>query len=430
MIRASKHTLSESNTGKLSLYGQFLAEMRRVAVIYVDYLWTNQFQWSDKNDVVHTMDIANKQYDVPPFFDYNLIPVETDLCARALSSLITQCCGMVKANVEKQRRRLYLLESKRAKNEPISAKLLENIAKFEPVKPNPSNINLEISSKCADFSAESNHFDGFIRLSSIGERYGHIKLPIQFHRQSNKWMKKGWMLGSFLFCDDVVEIRWESVTPPKKTVGREVGGDSGIKDVLVLSDKQVTPKMDVCGNTMDSIVDKLSRRKKGSKNFAQTQAQRKNFINYSINQLNFDDIKKVKLEKIGFFGYKTRISRRSRHWMATLTRDKIFRICEELGVQVSEQSSTYRSQRCSGCGMVLKKNRHGKEYFCSNCGLVIDADYNASVNHEIDLPEIPVWLRSLRLNHTTGFFWKPEGFFDVSGEELRVPHSETKVIAA
>ena len=35
------------------------------------------------------------------------------------------------------------------------------------------------------------------------------------------------------------------------------------------------------------------------------------------------------------------------------------------------QSSAYRSQRCSGCGIVRKQNRIGKVYKCNNCNLIV-----------------------------------------------------------
>lgn len=113
-----------------------------------------------------------------------------------------------------------------------------------------------------------------------------------------------------------------------------------------------------------------------------------------------------------------------KHWTNTLIRDKIYACCEENGVHFLLQSSTYRSQRCSSCGLVRKANRKGKEYICSNCGLIIDSDYNASLNHEQELPDIPFDLRKQRKNLGKGFFWKPEGFFDIYGKELTVPFCE------
>ena len=40
----------------------------------------------------------------------------------------------------------------------------------------------------------------------------------------------------------------------------------------------------------------------------------------------------------------------------------------------------HTSQTCSGCGVVDGKARVGKEYECAFCGLLIDADINASIN--------------------------------------------------
>ena len=114
--------------------------------------------------------------------------------------------------------------------------------------------------------------------------------------------------------------------------------------------------------------------------------------------------------------YKT--NRKMSHWTNTLIRDKVESLCEELGVQVKHQSSTYRSQRCSECGMVRKGNRKGKTYTCKNCGLVIDSYYNASKNHEISLPEIPYGFRNLKLNRK-GFFWLETGLFDLEGRSLQ-----------
>ena len=428
MIRTSKHFIDktqETNTNKLVRYSAFLTEMRRCASIYVDYLWNTHYEWKDKDNNLMVLDIKNKQYHCPPYFDYNLIPLETKLSARALSSLVTQCCGMVKAVLEPQNHRQHIYDKKLKNNEKIAKKLKERIEEFEPTKPKTEKINIELSSKCCDFKDTNNYFNGFLRLKSIGKEYGFIKIPLRFHKQSNKWKKKSTLMNSFLFCDNKIELRWESF-PIKKEEGITVGADQGKTDVLCLGDKQVTPKTDKHGHSLDSIVERLTRKKKGSKNFKKTQSQRKNFINWCINQLNFNNIKHVKLEKLFDMGRGKRTSRKLRHWCGVLISEKLIRLLEELGVQVTEQASAYKSQRCSDCGMVLKRNRKKKGYVCENCGLVIDADYNACLNHEAELPEIPIWLSNLHLNKTSGFFWKPEGYFDVDGRELRVPCSEKK----
>ena len=426
MIRTSKHFIDkDTNNNKIIRYKSFLTEMRRVAGIYVEWLWTTRHDWSNKNGEIFVLDIKNKQYHCPQFFDYNTIPVETTLSARALSSLVTQCCGIVKAVLEGQNNRQRIYDNKIKNNEKISKKLSETVLDFVPTKPRTDRINIELSSKCCDFQVNDKYFNGFLRLKCLGKDFGFIKIPLRFHKQSNKWKKKSTLMNSFLFCDNKIELRWESF-PVKKEEGVSLGADQGKGDVLYLSDKQVTPKTDIHKHSLDSIIEDMSRKKKGSKNFKKAQAHRLNFINWSINQLNFNNIKHLKLEELFDLGRNKRISKKLRLWCGVLISGKVIRLCEELGVQVTEQTSAYRSQRCSCCGMVLKRNRKKKCYICENCGLVIDSDYNASLNHECELPDVPVWLSSLHLNKTSGFFWKPEGFFDVNGKELRVPCTEKK----
>jgi IS605 OrfB family transposase len=43
-------------------------------------------------------------------------------------------------------------------------------------------------------------------------------------------------------------------------------------------------------------------------------------------------------------------------------------------------NSKYTSQRCSKCGFVDKRNRHGLGFRCGNCGFSLNADLNASRN--------------------------------------------------
>ena len=92
---------------------------------------------------------------------------------------------------------------------------------------------------------------------------------------------------------------------------------------------------------------------------------------------------------------------------------------EEENVSIILNNPTYRSQRCSSCGLVKQSQRKGKVYSCA-CGVKLDYDLNGSMNNEIALPEIPNWLRSSKLNKT-GFYWKPTGFFSFAGEEIMSP---------
>lgn len=195
-------------------------------------------------------------------------------------------------------------------------------------------------------------------------------------------------------------------------------------DVATCSDGQVTPKFCPHGHSLESITNKLARKKKGSKSFKKAQKHRENFVNWSINRLNFNGVKEVRLEKVVNIRFGRKSSRKMSHWSNPEIRDKVKRRCEELEVPVVEQACPYRSQRCNECGNVRKANRKGKIYSCKNCGYSNDADYNAALNHLCDLPAVPRAFMCQKLNLGNGFFWKPEGFFNFDGSELLVPDKQ------
>jgi hypothetical protein len=137
----------------------------------------------------------------------------------------------------------------------------------------------------------------------------------------------------------------------------------------------------------------------------------------------WSDVSEIRMEKIVNINHGRRTSRKLSAWTSTLIRDKVASLAELGNVSLVMQSSPYRSQRCSACGNVRKANREGKIYLCRNCGLEKDADLNAALNHEVDLPPIPWTLLGTKANLGDGFIWSPLGLFTLSGAELTVPLS-------
>ena len=428
MIRSTKHSIKYTNKNKLNKLFNFIDEYRQAAQLYLDYLWDNPYAFKIK-DKSYIFDIQHNHLTVPKYIDYKAINFKTNLSARALSSCITQVLGIIKASTEKQRKRLWKVHNLLSQNEQLSKSLINKIRKNKPVKPGIDKLKPELSSKCIDFKETNNNFNAFIMLRSIGKSFGQIKIPIKYHKRANHWKSKGKRLNSFLIDKDYIDIRWQM--PNKiKPIGITVGADQGYKTILTLSNGNITPKKDSHNHTLESINKKLARKRKGSKSFAKAQYHRKNFIHWSINQLNFKNIKQVNLEKIYNITYKRRTSRVMSHWTNTLIRDKLKKVCEEQEVLVQEQSSAYRSQRCSKCGLVRKANRKGKQYICKDCGHVSDADLNAACNHEQDLYylswELRKFIQSNHKNYGSGFYWQPNGCFDITGGEFRVPLSKNK----
>jgi transposase len=386
-----------------------------VCTLVIDYCWNNPI-------ITNTtiFDVSNNQLDLPKYLPTNILKlanIDTFLTGRCLKCLITQVTGILKASTDKQKRRIY--QYNKLKQDGYTKKqqsqLIKKIKQNIPQKPNCSNINMELNSICCKFyplnknNNEFNEFDGFLRLTSVTKNKMNICIPINMTRHSNKFKNSGKMMSSFLVSSKKVDIRWDIPTT-LRTTGSIVGADQGLLDVLTLSDKQVTTKTDIHGHTQKSILEKVCRKKKGSNAFRRAKQHQINFVNWSINQLNMDNIKQVNLEDIWNINYKKNSSSMLKHWQNTIIRDKLMSVCELLGVRVIKQISTYRSQRCSGCGQVRKANRKGKTYTCHNCGLEIDADYNASINLSMELPEIPWNLRKLNLNRN-GFYWTTDGLF-------------------
>jgi len=433
MIRRSKHINKFANTGKKALLSLFLLEYGKALQVCIDYLWDHEITWIETKKIkdseetietIKTLSVSNKQYDCPKFITKEIqsnFKLETLLSGRALKCCFTQACGMVKAVLEKPKRREFVLAKLISQGKDTTS-ILKKISKSKITKPIIKNVKAELNSICCEFQLTENFFEGFLELHSLGKEFGKIRIPIRFHEQSNKWMSQGKIMKSFLISEKCIEIRWEIPETEKVTEGEVIGIDQGMKDVVTLSDDRTSPKTNSHGYSLESILDKMSHKKKGSKAFGKTQEHRKNFINWSINSLNFDGIKQINLEKVVNIRYKKRSSRILSHWTNTLIRDKFVSRCEEAGVQLKLQSSTYRSQRCFNCGWVQKKNRKSKEFCCKQCEHHSDADLNAAKNHSIELPDVPFSLRKLKLNRK-GFYWKPEGFFALTGEKITVSPS-------
>lgn len=394
MLRSTRHHILDANLGKLAVYQSFIEEYSRVAKIIMDAVW----------------EILPEDLNLPLYLNYKGFPVKTNLSARVLSSVVTQVSGIIRSVIGREKCRIWVRKNK-------GIPLIK--AKFR--KPKISFIFPELSSKCCDVRRCQGKFWGFVRLKCLGSDlngnpYGTICLPIIKNPRI-----EGELQGGIKFFKQQFQLVWKKLTSSVEKGNKIIGADTGLKAVLSLSDGQTPPIKCPHGHSYESILTKLSRKKRGGASFKKAQAHRKNFINWSVNQLNFRGVKEVRLEKVTNIRYGRKSSRKLSHWSNPEIRDKLKSRCEELEVPVIEQSCVYRSQRCSQCGQVRKANRQSKHYNCKFCGYSADADFNAAVNHSLDLPAVPKEFAGQKLNLGHGFFWKPTGFYTFSGAELRVP---------
>lgn len=422
MIRSTKHTLKYTNSKKLKSIILFLSQYNIAVQEYVDFIWSNKIYQKDKL----VLDIQNNILNTLSYIDYNLIVSKSNLSARALSSAATQACSIVSGVIRRKSKHLYVANKLLSENNTNKYNIIkQKLDNIKITKPTINNIKAELSSKLVDIKYDKTSFDCFVRLKSLGDTYNHIKIPIKFTKQDLKW-NKGKLLGSILLSNNSIEFRYNIVNPILKTTGIIVGIDTGVNSVVTLSDKQVSKTTDNHGYSFSSILDKLSNKKKGSKAFKRVQDHRKNFINWSINQINLSNIKQINLEHISNLFYKNKTSIKLKGFTNSLIEEKIKRYSEEAGVQLLLKNSVYKSQRCSNCGLVYYLSRKGKVFHCRGCNYTDDADYNSSINNSLELPNIPNFIIDQKLNRKLGFYWKLDGIFDIDSQEFRVPDCQIK----
>lgn len=423
MIRTTTHNFSKDiNTGKKSSLSDFVIEYRAYLQACVDYIWENRFEYGSE-DSIKIWDLKNNLLDCPQFISTTAILFKTRLTARATKCASTQACGIIKAVVNKRMKDINKMNFLLKNDGRIGKALLLRLEK-ELTKPDCKNINCEINSICAGIDFENNtSFDGWLNLKCLFNdvRGFKINIPVKHYKQSRKWEKLGILKPSFLLNKKSVQIRWEIPTPELKIEGSIIAIDQGRTTVLTCSNGWTTQK-DKHSHDLTSIIVKMSKKKKGSKNFEDCQTHRNNHINWTINQLNLKSTKELKFEEIVNINYGKLVSRGMSHFTNTLIEESLTKKCEEEGVLFSLIPNEFNSQRCSTCGWVQKSNRKSKVFLCKKCGNHKDADFNAAQNILIrdKLWEIPFGFRNRRDN-LKGFFWNPDGLYLDTGEVLTVP---------
>ena len=300
----------------------------------------------------------------------------------------------------------------------------------------------------------NNNFDLLFNLNSmyskeyIVRKNNKLSIPLRSHKHFNN-LKNGivshvqchleQIVKSILVSKKGIEVRFKFKPLAKESQfkQRKLGIDQGqrklftafsvgvdvavgknnvenINDVLYLKETDFNFK-----TTYNQICTKISKLEKGSKSFKRAQDHRKNIINQAVNILsktenfNFEnDVAEICLEKIRHLGKGKKKSRKLQAFNYADLRYKLERKCIETNVKLTETSNAYRSQRCSLCGFVHKKNRlsGGEEFKCLKCGYTADADMNSAKNQVANLPELYVFKRYNRnINRSSGFYWLETG---------------------
>ncbi len=178
---------------------------------------------------------------------------------------------------------------------------------------------------------------------------------------------------------------------PKTTIGVDVG----LKNMVALSDGMTLeyPKYYVHAQKKLAVVQRnLSRKKKGSSNrqvakikVARLHQRIENLRNEFLHQVSrklVDSADLIVFENLNIHGML------KNHHLAKHIQDhawgKLIQFtqskAEKAGKIVELVEARYTSQKCSQCGIIVPKTLADRVHACSNCGLELDRDVNASIN--------------------------------------------------
>ena len=241
----------------------------------------------------------------------------------------------------------------------------------------------------------------FVRV----KEYGYIPKNANIKSGTISKIADRYFLSLVMEIDDIVKT--------ENTGTKGLGIDLGIKDTAICSDGRVfkninkTKKVKKLKKKLKREQRKMSRsveysksekiKLKELKNFNKKKLKvqkifyRLNCIRDDYNNKMVDEITRTKLKYITIENLKVSNMMKNRHLSKAIQEQNFFKIrtklinkCKERNIELRIVDTFYPSSKtCSCCGSIKKDLKlNDRIYKCSNCGLEIDRDYNASINLE------------------------------------------------
>ena len=241
----------------------------------------------------------------------------------------------------------------------------------------------------------------FVRV----KEYGYIPKNANIKSGTISKIADRYFLSLVMEADDIVKT--------ENTGTKGLGVDLGIKDTAICSDGRVfkninkTKKVKKLKKKLKREQRKMSRSIEYSKSEKIKLKELKNFnkkklkvqkIFYRLNCIRDDynnkivnEITRTKLKYITIENLKVSNMMKNRHLSKAIQEQNFFSIrtklinkCKERNIELRIVDTFYPSSKtCSCCGSIKKDLKlNDRIYKCSNCGIEIDRDYNASINLE------------------------------------------------
>ena len=241
----------------------------------------------------------------------------------------------------------------------------------------------------------------FVRV----KEYGYIPKNANIKSGTISKVTDRYFLSLVMEVDDIVKTENKSI--------KGLGVDLGIKDTAVCSDGRIFKNINKT-KKVKKLKKKIKREQrriarsieysktnkiklKECKNFNKKKLKvqrlfyRLNCIRYDYNNKIVNEITRTKLKYITIEDLKVSNMMKNKHLSKAIQEQNFFSIrtklinkCKERNIELRLVDTFYPSSKtCSCCGSIKKDLKlNNRIYKCSNCGLEIDRDYNASINLE------------------------------------------------
>ena len=241
----------------------------------------------------------------------------------------------------------------------------------------------------------------FVRV----KEYGYIPKNANIKSGTISKIADRYFLSLVMEVDDIVKTEDKSI--------KGLGIDLGIKDTAICSDGRVFKNINKT-KRVKKIKKKIKREQrkmarsieyskskkiklKECKNFSKKKLKlqrlfyRLNCIRDDYNNKMVDELTRAKLKYITIEDLKVSNMMKNKHLSKAIQEQNFFSIrtklinkCKERNIELRLVDTFYPSSKtCSCCGSIKKDLKlNNRIYKCSNCGLEIDRDYNASINLE------------------------------------------------
>jgi putative transposase len=334
--RSLKFSLKEANIAKKS---------------FLDKLWEDY-----KQILEHFIDMGWSSKKLPVYADVKNLPFDSRLSRRYAGCALVQAQAILKSCFKKLKR-----------NKQVS-------------KPEIKNVSLKLDERFVKIEEGNNSFNYWLAIRNPYEQ-SWIYFPIKSYDYANE-NYQNWKL-----CKSVELLKQADNWYVKFIFEKEVqlkekkpkGLDIGYRKLIVSSDGEVI------GKEMKGIIERIDRKKQGSKNWKQLKHYLKTEINRWLKQfINgrfspvLENLKNLKKNKKGVWAKA--INRRFNNWLYAHTLERIKELCEVAGVQWHIVPAHNTSRTCPKCSTLDKANRQAERFKCISCGFEADADYVGAVN--------------------------------------------------